>query len=142
MNRAVTRNIEVQVRARYAADQSQPSINQFFYFYTVTIRNLGKETVQLMARTWQIQDDFGVIQSVHGSGVIGVQPIIRPGGEFQYTSACELPTPRGKMLGQYHMVTQNQETGKEEFFDIQIPEFRLVRLQALASPSERPAEIS
>ena len=118
---ATTRNIRVTVRAFYLADQSEPERGQFVWAYRVEIANLGRETVKLMRRTWQITDGLGRTQTVHGAGVIGEQPLLEPGGRFEYTSGTPLATPSGFMEGAYHMVVQDSG----EAFDVAIPAFSL-----------------
>lgn len=118
---ATTRDIRVTVRAFYLADQSEPERGQYVWAYRVEIANLGRQTVQLLRRTWQITDGLGRTQTVHGAGVIGEQPVLEPGGRFEYTSGTPLATASGFMRGQYHMI----ETGSGEAFDVAIPAFSL-----------------
>ncbi len=118
---ATTRAIRVTVQAFFLEDQSLPENDQFAWAYTVRIENQGRETVQLMRRTWQITDGHGRVQEVHGAGVIGEQPVLEPGDSFEYTSGTPLETPTGFMVGWYHMV----ETTTGEAFDIAIPAFSL-----------------
>lgn len=118
---ATTRNIRVSVRAFYLAEQSEPERGQFVWAYRVEIANLGRETVQLLRRTWHITDGAGRTQTVHGAGVIGEQPVLEPGGRFEYTSGTPLSTASGFMQGTYHMVV----SGSGEAFDAEIPAFSL-----------------
>jgi ApaG protein len=120
MYRAVSRAIEVKVAPRFLADRSSPEEGYFFWAYTVTLTNLGQETVQLKTRHWRITDAHGRLQEVRGAGVIGKEPVLRPGEDFEYTSGVPLPTPSGFMAGSYGMVTEAGET-----FDIEIPAFSL-----------------
>jgi ApaG protein len=120
MYRTVTRHIEVQVVPRYLAERSSPEKGHFFWAYTVTLTNRGGETVQLKTRHWRITDANGKLQEVRGPGVVGEQPVLKPGGNYEYTSGVPLPTSSGIMAGSYGMVT---ETG--EPFDIDIPAFSL-----------------
>src|SRR4051794_21371990 len=117
---AVTRQIEVRVKPRFLAERSSPENGYFFWAYTITLTNLGQETVQLKTRHWRITDATGRLQEVRGAGVVGEQPVIKPGQNYEYTSGVPLPTPSGFMVGSYGMVT---ETG--EPFDIDIPAFSL-----------------
>lgn len=119
--KAVTSGITVRVEAAYLAAQSKPEAGQYAWAYHVTISNGSAATVQLLRRTWRITDAQGRVQYVHGEGVIGQQPILRPGEEYQYTSGTPLPTPSGFMAGQYHM----QELSSGAMFDITIPTFSL-----------------
>jgi ApaG protein len=119
--RAVTRNIEVTVTPRYVADRSSPDNGYFFWAYTINITNLGRETVQLKTRHWRITDATGKEQEVKGPGVVGEEPLLKPGQSFEYTSGVPLPTPSGFMQGTYGMITSDERTT----FDIEIPAFSL-----------------
>lgn len=118
---AVTRDIRVSVRAFYLADQSEPDRSHYVWAYRVAISNGGRETVQLLKRTWMITDGQGRTQQVHGEGVVGEKPVIEPGQSFEYTSGTPLQTPSGFMRGLYHMVV----SGSGEAFDVAIPAFSL-----------------
>ena len=117
---AVTHGIRVEVRARYSPEHSEPHRNHWFFLYTVQIANEGSETVQLLSRHWIITDATGHVEEVRGPGVVGKQPILRPGESFEYTSGCPLTTPYGKMEGTYQMV---DEAG--ERFEVAIAPFTL-----------------
>lgn len=110
----------VQVQSVYVESQSIPEEERYVFAYTVTIRNLGRFDVQLLGRYWLITNSNGRQTEVQGEGVIGEQPIIRPGSEFQYTSGAILETPLGTMEGQYEMVDQQGQP-----FRTAIPVFRL-----------------
>jgi ApaG protein len=120
MYRAVTRGIEVVVTPRFVADRSSPDDNYFFWAYTISIINRGTETVQLKTRHWRITDANGRRQEVRGAGVVGEEPVLKAGEQFEYTSGVPLQTPSGFMVGSYGMVTPNGE-----HFDIEIPAFSL-----------------
>jgi len=115
-----TRAIHVTVRPTFLEDQSSPDENYYVWAYRVQIENQGSETVQLRDRYWRITDGFGRVQEVRGPGVIGEQPVLKPGERFEYTSGTPLATPSGIMLGTYRMET---ETG--ESFEVEIPAFSL-----------------
>ena len=117
---AVTRGVRVRVRSEYSPERSQPSTNQWFFLYTITITNEGKVTVQLLTRHWIITDGTGHVEEVRGPGVVGKQPMLRPGESFEYTSGCPLETPFGKMEGTYQMVDEQGER-----FDVTIAPFTL-----------------
>jgi ApaG protein len=119
--RAVTRNIEVTVTPRYVAERSSPSNDYFFWAYTINITNLGAETVQLKTRHWRIIDATGKQQEVNGPGVVGEEPLLKPGQSFEYTSGVPLPTPSGFMQGTYGMIRSDDD----ETFSIEIPAFSL-----------------
>src|SRR4030095_1535709 len=121
MSEAVTRNIRVSVETEYAPGRSNPAQSQWFFLYTIRLKNEGRETVQLMSRHWIITDAMGDVKEVRGAGVVGKQPVLEPGETFEYTSGCELTTPFGSMRGTYQMVV----TDKQEFFDAAIPPFTL-----------------
>lgn len=120
MYRAVTRQIQVTVLPEFLADRSDPSESQFFWAYTIEIANLGDLDVQLVSRHWRITDGEGAVEEVRGAGVVGEQPILKPGETFRYTSGCPLRTPSGIMAGSYRMVNANSEA-----FDIEVPAFSL-----------------
>ena len=120
MYRRVTRNIEVMVTPRFLAERSSPDNGYFFWAYTIEITNHGAETVQLKTRYWRITDALGRLQEVRGAGVVGEEPVLKPGESFEYTSGVPLPTPSGFMTGTYGMVGAGGER-----FDIEIPTFSL-----------------
>jgi len=120
MYQSVTRNIEVTVTPQYLADRSSPDRGEYFWAYTIEITNRGTETVQLRTRHWRITDGLGRKQEVNGPGVVGKQPILKPGESFEYTSGVPLPTASGFMTGTYGMVSAEGEP-----FDITIPTFSL-----------------
>jgi ApaG protein len=118
--RAVTRQIEVKVVPRFMPERSSPENGYYFWAYTITLTNLGRETVQLKTRYWRITDAQGRRQEVRGAGVVGEEPVLKPGENFEYTSGVPLPTASGFMTGNYGMITA---AGEE--FDIDIPAFSL-----------------
>ena len=126
VSEAVTEGIRVAVRSEYVAERSFPSLHRHFFVYHITIENRSSQTVQLVSRHWIIANGHGQIEQVRGPGVVGLQPSIRPGEAFQYTSACPLDTPVGSMEGTYQMV---REDGTE--FDAQIENFTLVAPHSL-----------
>lgn len=115
-----TRAIEITVQPVYLPDQSSPSENHFVWAYHVRIENKGTEIVQLRNRHWKITDGMGRMLEVRGPGVVGEQPVLKPGDSFEYTSGTPLPTPTGIMVGSYEM-----ETDHGEVFDVAIPPFSL-----------------
>ena len=118
---AVTRDLRVTVRSFFLVDQSDPEEGRYVWAYRVRIANEGRDTVQLLKRSWHITDGQGRTQQVHGDGVVGEQPVLEPGEVFEYTSGTPLATPSGFMRGAYHMVVA--ATG--EPFDAEIPAFSL-----------------
>ena len=115
-----TRSIQVTVEPNYLDDQSEPDEDRYVWSYSIRIENRGAETVQLRHRYWHITDAKGRTQEVHGAGVIGEQPVLKPGEAFEYTSGTPLPTPSGIMLGSYEM-----ETKTGEMVDVKVPAFSL-----------------
>ena len=112
--------IDVSVNTAYLADQSDPSSDRYVFAYTVTIANIGTISAQLISRHWVITDAENVTQEVKGLGVVGEQPLLRPGESFEYTSGTAMATPVGTMRGTYQMVA---EDGNK--FDAEIPAFTL-----------------
>jgi ApaG protein len=107
----VTQGIRVTVSSAYVAEQSAPASKRYVFAYTVKIMNEGGEPAQLRTRHWIITDGNGKVEEVRGPGVIGQQPSLKPGEEFEYTSGCVLQTARGEMRGTYQM----QRPGGEMF---------------------------
>ena len=120
MPRAKSHDIRVQVATRFLDEQSQPTQNRFVFSYTITIRNRGAAPAKLLSRHWIITDGNGKVQEVRGEGVVGEQPRVRPGEEYQYTSGAVLETAVGTMRGSYQMLSEDGTR-----FDAAIPEFTL-----------------
>ncbi|GJL83521.1 MAG: protein ApaG [marine bacterium B5-7] len=112
--------IKITVKTAYQPDRSSPEENRYFFAYTVTIENQGDTKAQLLSRHWIITDADGKTQEVRGEGVVGKQPLLAPGEQFEYTSGTFLATPVGTMRGSYQMIG-----GKGSRFDADIPEFVL-----------------
>jgi ApaG protein len=117
---AVTNSIRVEVLSRHSPEHSRPTEGEWVFQYTVRITNQGTDTVQLISRHWIITDATGEVQEVKGPGVVGQQPMLRPGESFKYSSWCPLKTPIGMMYGAYQMVASN---GGQ--FEIEIAPFAL-----------------
>ena len=117
---AITRSIAVSVQPTYLAADSSPADSHYLWAYHVVIENQGQETVQLLSRHWMITNARGEYTEVKGPGVIGQQPVLRPGERHAYTSGAPLNTPSGMMGGSYQM-----ENDRGERFDIEIPTFSL-----------------
>ena len=100
---AVTEGIRVTVKAVYVPEQSAPRGRRYVFAYTVRIANEGTEPAQLRTRHWIITDANDRVEEVRGPGVVGQQPLLRPGEHFEYTSGCVLQTARGEMRGTYQM---------------------------------------
>lgn len=118
---ATTQDVTVRVAVSFLPEQSEPGRGRWFWAYHVRIENGGRSAVQLMAREWTIADGRGGRSEVKGEGVVGEQPVIEPGGAFDYVSGCPLPTPTGFMEGRYLMVGERGDS-----FAAEIPRFPLV----------------
>ena len=112
--------VTVSSQTQYVAEQSDEQSGRFVFAYTITIRNAGSISVQLISRHWIITDGRNQVQEVRGLGVVGAQPLLKPGESFEYTSGTAIATPVGTMRGSYQMVA---EDGTQ--FDAPIPEFTL-----------------
>ncbi|MFM6986004.1 MAG: Co2+/Mg2+ efflux protein ApaG [Hydrogenophaga sp.] len=110
-----------EVEPHYLAEESRPDDGVFAFAYTVTITNTGQVAAQLIARHWVIEDDQGHTEEVKGLGVVGQQPLLRPGQSFQYTSSTRLRRPSGSMHGAYFCVAEDGER-----FEAAIPAFVLL----------------
>ena len=117
---ATTRGIRVAVVSEYSPGNSQPDQQRWFFLYTITITNEGREAVQLLTRHWIITDATGHVEEVQGQGVIGKQPVIKPGESFTYTSGAPLRASSGTMEGTYQM-----RAGDGVEFDVRIAPFML-----------------
>ncbi len=112
--------VSVSSQSEYLPDQSDERAGRFVFAYTITIRNTGGVTAQLISRHWIITDANNRVQQVKGLGVVGEQPLLEPGESFQYTSGAAIATPVGTMRGTYQMVAADGTR-----FDAPIPEFTL-----------------
>lgn len=112
--------ITVKTHVEFIPDQSDVDLERYVFAYTVTITNTGSVTAQLISRHWVITDATNQVQEVRGLGVIGEQPLLKPGESFEYTSGCVIATPVGVMHGSYQMTA---EDGTK--FDAEIAEFPL-----------------
>jgi ApaG protein len=113
-------DITVVTTTQYLPEQSDESADKYVFAYTITIRNTGNAAAQLISRHWIITDARGQVQEVRGLGVVGSQPMLRPGESFEYTSGTSIATPVGTMRGTYQMVGEDGAR-----FDATIPEFTL-----------------
>lgn len=118
----ITEGVSITVETYYQEEQSNPRRSEFLFAYRITIENLSASIVQLLSRHWYIVDSGGQNREVKGEGVIGQQPVIRPGNSYRYVSACNLNSDMGKMYGSYTMI--NQDNGR--VFRVEIPEFDLI----------------
>lgn len=118
--------ISVTAETQYLADQSDPPDGRYVFAYHITIRNTGSIAAQLISRHWVISDSDGHVQEVRGLGVVGHQPLLKPGESFEYSSGCILATPVGTMRGSYQMTA---EDGTQ--FEASIAEFTLAMPRVL-----------
>jgi len=118
--KSVTSGITVSVKPKFERIAFVEKSLQYVYSYQVDIENLSDKSVKLMSRRWVIVNGFGLKRIVEGDGVIGKQPILRPGDSHRYSSWCPLSTPVGKMLGHYNMKVENSD----EIIEVEVPEFR------------------
>ena len=120
-NRPMPRyQFRVQVQPRYLPEQSAPEDDLYVFAYTIQITNTGEVAAQLISRTWHINSADGLHEKVKGLGVVGHQPLLQPGEEFEYTSGTRLRTPTGTMHGSYFCVAVDGEK-----FEVDIPMFVL-----------------
>ena len=119
---AESKKYEIAVSAvpQYIPDQSDPEKERYVFAYTITIENVGSVPAQLISRHWIITDASDEVQEVRGLGVVGQQPLLKPGEKFEYTSGCQLDTPVGTMRGSFQMTADD---GTQ--FEATIPEFTL-----------------
>lgn len=113
-------DIRIESQSRYLPEQSNPGQGVYAFAYTVTITNAGAVPTQLISRHWVIEDANGRVKEVKGLGVVGHQPLLRPGQSFEYTSGSQIDTPIGKMHGSYFFVAEDGTR-----FDQPIAEFEL-----------------
>jgi len=112
--------ITVSPKVTFLAEQSDPDKSHFVFAYTITLTNTGSVAAQLVSRHWIITDAEQRVQEVRGQGVVGKQPVLKPGESFEYTSGTSIATAVGTMRGTYQMVT-----GEGESFDVQVARFQL-----------------
>jgi ApaG protein len=110
-----------EVRVQYLPDKSQPPEGPFAFAYTVSIRNTGDITAQLVARRWLVIDADDNTEEVRGLAVVGHQPLLKPGDDFEYTSWTRIATPHGRMQGTFYCMTEAAQP-----FEAAVPEFQLV----------------
>ena len=115
----------VEVLPRFLAEQSSPEQGLYVFSYTIIITNIGEVPAQLISRSWNVNDANGHTEKVKGLGVVGQQPLLKPGQAFEYTSGTRLRTPTGTMHGSFFCVAEDGEK-----FDTDVPMFVLDALSA------------
>ena len=108
------------VVVRPLPEHTDAARQQYGFAYTLTIRNTGDVPAQLIAREWLITDRDGTVQRVRGLGVVGHQPLLKPGEQFEYTSWAQIATPQGSMQGRFFGITEDAE-----WFESPVAEFAL-----------------
>lgn len=117
----ITSGIKVEVECGYLASRSLPLEHHFVFPYKIRISNESDRPAKLISRHWFITDGFGTVREIEGDGVVGEQPYLMPGEQFEYTSWSSLATPIGQMVGSFRMVDD-----LTRFFKVAIPPFILV----------------
>ncbi|MFT3961576.1 Co2+/Mg2+ efflux protein ApaG [Propionivibrio sp.] len=112
--------IDVSAVPQYISEQSDPGRERYVFAYTITLENVGTVAAQLISRHWLITDGNSNVQEVRGLGVVGEQPLLKPGEKYEYTSGCQLDTPVGIMRGTYQMMAEDGTA-----FEAEIPAFTL-----------------
>lgn len=120
MERSIEYALDIDVITRYLDEQSEPEQDRYVFAYTIHIRNSGNVPARLLTRHWIITDANGKVQEVEGEGVVGEQPWLRPGEDFEYTSGAVLETDLGTMRGSYQLLADDGT-----HFDAPIPTFTL-----------------
>ena len=118
----ISKKYQINVAAvpQYVSDQSDPDSERYVFAYTITLKNVGTVAAQLISRHWTITDGNSNVQEVRGLGVVGEQPLLKPGEKYEYTSGCQLDTPVGIMRGTYQMMAEDGTA-----FEAEIPAFTL-----------------
>ncbi len=118
----ISEGVKISVETFYQQDYSNPLQSEFMFAYRITIENHNSFSVKLLSRHWYILDSNGEHREVEGEGVVGMQPVINPGDEYQYISGCNLHTEMGRMHGTYLM--ENLDTS--QLFEVNIPAFEMI----------------
>lgn len=122
MTSKISEGVEISVETFYQQDYSNPMLSEYMFAYRITIENHNSFPVKLQSRHWHIFDSNGEYREVEGEGVVGVQPTINSGDNYQYVSGCNLKSEMGRMHGTY--VMENLDT--QQLFDVNIPAFEMV----------------
>ena len=118
----ISSGVQISVETTYQHDFSNPMQSEYLFAYRINIENQNSFPIKLHRRHWHIFDSNGTYREVEGEGVIGVQPVIAPGENYQYVSGCNLRTEMGKMHGTYQMENLNSK----QMFEVSIPAFEMI----------------
>ena len=118
----ISEGVQISVETFYQPDYSNPLQSEFMFAYRITLENHNSFPIKLHRRNWQIFDSNGTHREVEGEGVVGVQPVLKPGESYQYVSGCNLRTEMGKMFGKYIMENLNNK----QTFEVNIPAFEMI----------------
>jgi ApaG protein len=118
----ISEGVEISIESFYQADYSNPANNEYMFAYRITIENHNNFSVKLLRRRWNIFDSNGEYRDVEGEGVVGVQPVLQTGRQFEYVSGCNLRSELGRMFGSYEMENLNNK----KVFKVNIPPFDLI----------------
>ncbi len=122
MTSLISEGVQVSVETFYQSDYSNPLQSEFMFAYRITLENHNSFPVKLHRRHWYIFDSNGTHREVEGEGVVGVQPTLQPGENYQYVSGCNLRTEMGKMYGTYEM----ENLSSKKMFSVKIPAFEMI----------------
>ncbi|MBY0476881.1 MAG: Co2+/Mg2+ efflux protein ApaG [Chitinophagaceae bacterium] len=118
----ISEGVTISVESFYQPEYSNPVAGEYMFAYRITIENNNTFPVKLLHRYWHIFDSHGSYKEIDGEGVVGIQPVIQPGDQYQYVSGCNLKTDMGKMEGSYNM----QNLHNKKTFKANIPSFEMV----------------
>lgn len=122
MTSLISQGMKVSVETFYQPDYSNPQQSEFMFAYRITLENHNSFPVKLHRRHWHIFDSNGSQREVEGEGVVGVQPVLQPGENYQYVSGCNLRSEMGRMYGTYEM----ENLHSKKFFTVMIPAFEMM----------------
>lgn len=117
----ITQGIKISVLTTFEGTYFKNQKMHFAFSYHITIENHSKDSVQLMARHWDIYDALNFTETVDGEGVIGKKPVLKPGETHTYTSGCLLCSPFGTMQGYFSMINFTST----KIFYVTVPAFKL-----------------
>ena len=118
----ISEGVEISVESFYQSDYSNPTNGEFMFAYRITIENQNNFSIKLLRRSWKIFDSSGEYRDVDGEGVVGMQPVLQPGKQFQYVSGCNLRSELGRMMGTYEM----ENLHNKHVFQVNIPAFEMI----------------